>query len=250
MKKTLRIICAVLLAAFTLGACSITGEPDFKGHTKEDLESSSLQMIEQLQYMSADDLKTALESFNSQKDSDPDNASTYDMYIEMMENWLDITPSVGEFKSYGDFTVEKTGKTVTTKQIIHFAKRDVRFVIVYNYLTMKPTAMNAEIIYSLGELMEKAFMNLLMGMGIVFVVLILIAFIIAAFNIFPYLEKRAAEKKSAESQAQPAVVAAAPVSQASATDDLELVAVITAAIAASTGASTDSFVVRSIKRRF
>lgn len=80
MKKTLRIICAVLLAAFTLGACSITGEPDFKGHTKEDLESSSLQMIEQLQYMSADDLKTALESFNSQKDSDPDNASTYDMY--------------------------------------------------------------------------------------------------------------------------------------------------------------------------
>jgi hypothetical protein len=34
------------------------------------------------------------------------------------------------------------------------------------------------------------------------------------------------------------------------TDDLELVAVITAAIAASTGASTDDFVVRSIKRRY
>ena len=45
-------------------------------------------------------------------------------------------------------------------------------------------------------------------------------------------------------------VAAAPVSQPDATDDMELVAVITAAIAASTGASTDSFVVRSIKRRF
>ena len=33
------------------------------------------------------------------------------------------------------------------------------------------------------------------------------------------------------------------------TDDLELIAVISAAIAASTGSSTDSFVVRSIKRR-
>lgn len=33
------------------------------------------------------------------------------------------------------------------------------------------------------------------------------------------------------------------------TDDLELVAVITAAIAASEGTSTDDFVVRSIKRR-
>ena len=33
------------------------------------------------------------------------------------------------------------------------------------------------------------------------------------------------------------------------TDDLELVAVISAAVAASTGASADSFVVRSIRRR-
>ena len=32
-------------------------------------------------------------------------------------------------------------------------------------------------------------------------------------------------------------------------DDLELVAVISAAIAAATGSSTDGFVVRSIKRR-
>ena len=37
--------------------------------------------------------------------------------------------------------------------------------------------------------------------------------------------------------------------ETSAMDDLELVAVITAAIAAETGTSSDGFVVRSIKRR-
>jgi hypothetical protein len=57
------------------------------------------------------------------------------------------------------------------------------------------------------------------------------------------------EKKEVEEVSAP-VVAAAPTSTAkNETDDLQLVAVIAAAIAASTGASTDSFVVRSIKRR-
>ncbi len=254
MKKNLRIVCAVLLAAFTLGACSITPTiTDYKGHTVEDLENTSVSMIEQLDGMSTDDIESALESFKQQVAADPDNAEQYNMYIEMMENWLDITSQCGEFGGYGDFTVEKTGKTVTTKQEMHFTNRDARFIIVYNYLNMKPKAMNAEIIYSLSETMSRAFMNLLMGMGIVFAVLILIALVIYAFNIFPYLENKRAQKNAAAPAAEVAAaapVAALPQSPASDMDDMELVAVITAAIAASTGAATDSFVVRSIKRRF
>ena len=89
-------------------------------------------------------------------------------------------------------------------------------------------------------------MNTLMGMGTVFVVLILISLIISCFKIFPYLEKKKAGKNAAE----PTVVEqVAQREEQQLTDDLELVAVITAAIAAGTGASTDSFVVRSIHRR-
>ena len=40
-----------------------------------------------------------------------------------------------------------------------------------------------------------------------------------------------------------------PVVEETVTDDLELIAVITAAIAAQEGTSTDGFVVRSIRRR-
>ena len=102
--------------------------------------------------------------------------------------------------------------------------------------------------YSTGEIMAKAGMNTLIGMGTVFVVLILISLIISCFTFISKFEKR--QKK----QEAPAPAAAAPVVEQIAakeepTDDTELVAVIAAAIAAyEGGASTDGFVVRSIRK--
>ena len=107
----------------------------------------------------------------------------------------------------------------------------------------------------MGEMMEKAALNTLLGMGTVFCVLILIMAIISAFGIIPKIQKKAADKKAAKAKSTEAPATtpvAAPVVAAveeNLTDDLELVAVIAAAIAASEGAaSTDGFVVRSIRR--
>ena len=97
--------------------------------------------------------------------------------------------------------------------------------------------------------MMKAVLNTLLGMVTVFAVLILISLIISCFGIFSKIPSSAAKEDKAAVAAKPA---AQPVVQASEelSDDLELVAVIAAAIAASEGAaSTDGFVVRSIKRR-
>ena len=115
------------------------------------------------------------------------------------------------------------------------------------------TSLSVNIIYSFGELMTKAALNTLLGMGTVFVVLILISLIISCFNFIPKIQA-AFTKKPKQEAAKPAVpVAAAPVQAAvveEESDDLELVAVIAAAIAASEGAvSTDGFVVRSIRKR-
>ena len=91
-------------------------------------------------------------------------------------------------------------------------------------------------------------------MSVVFAVLILISLLITCFKIFPYLEKKKAQKVAAEAtghtETQDQVVS--QISQREEqqlTDDTELVAVIAAAIAASTGTSTSDFVVRSINRR-
>ena len=79
----------------------------------------------------------------------------------------------------------------------------------------------------------------------VFAVLILISLVISCFKIFPYLESK---KKAGQTEtAVKETVQDVPAAQQ---DNTELIAVIAAAIAASTGTSTDDFVVRSIKRRY
>lgn len=111
-------------------------------------------------------------------------------------------------------------------------------------------SISTNVIFSFGENMKKAALNTLLGMGTVFVVLILISVIISAFGVIPKLQAKYSKKNNvsvAKPAAAPAPVAAPQEEELS--DDLELVAVIAAAIAASEGAaSTDGFVVRSIRR--
>ena len=88
-----------------------------------------------------------------------------------------------------------------------------------------------------------------MGMGTVFVVLILISLIISCFNFIPKIQAAFSKKgKKAEASVDNAVAQIVE-NEAVQEDDFELVAVIAAAIAASEGAaSSDGYVVRSIRR--
>lgn len=120
--------------------------------------------------------------------------------------------------------------------------------------------------YPIVELLKKAAMNTGMGMGIVFIVLIFISFII---SLFKYLPGSGAKQQKAKEEAKKAAALKATTEKAVATnapsasdvlpqsenlmDDKELVAVITAAIYAANAAgpaivSSDRLVVRSIKR--
>ena len=119
------------------------------------------------------------------------------------------------------------------------------------YETEQPelTDASADKVYTLGEKMEKAALNTLMGMGTVFVVLILISLIIYCFRFISVIQNKAAGKGKKNEAEAGAVVEQIGQREEQLTDDLELVAVISAAVAASTGASADSFVVRSIRRR-
>ena len=118
---------------------------------------------------------------------------------------------------------------------------------------MQSAALNPE--SGMGELMGKAALNTLIGMGTVFCVLILISFIISCFKIISKVQDNAAKKKAAKENSAAGVEnAVAQIVEQEAvveeTDDLELVAVIAAAVAACQGAaSTEGFVVRSIRRR-
>ena len=110
--------------------------------------------------------------------------------------------------------------------------------------------------YSMGESMEKATVNTIVGMGTVFVMLIVIMFIIMLLGkVCGAINGSAAkkeDKKDSVDKAIDGIVAREEIVEDEVTDDLELVAVITAAVAAAmendVEECTDGFVVRSIRR--
>ncbi len=132
---------------------------------------------------------------------------------------------------------------------------DAEAVVVYDSQGQL-VSLTVSVIKPLSELMTNAALNTLLGMGTVFAVLILIAWIISLFKNINKLQGAAGKKKQAEAPAPaPAPVPAVPAAEEEAAeDDGELVAVIAAAVAAyesETGhaAEPGEFVVRSIRRR-
>jgi len=92
-----------------------------------------------------------------------------------------------------------------------------------------------------------ALRNTAVGMGTVFVILILLSGVIALFRFIPNTDKKAPAKTAPKAPVTPApTVIETPAAEA---DDTQLIAVITAAIAASMGTtSANGFVVRSVRR--
>lgn len=108
--------------------------------------------------------------------------------------------------------------------------------------------------YTFGEMMTTAGLNTILGICTVFMVLIILMVLISCFKLISKAEAAMAAKKAGKTETSSASVDNAVAQIAAneeAQDDTELIAVIAAAIAASEGAaSTDGYVVRSIRRRY
>ena len=99
------------------------------------------------------------------------------------------------------------------------------------------------------ELMKTAGLNTLLGMGTVFMVLILIMLLISCFKFIGNIGQKPAKKEEPKQTSVDKAVEQIAANE-EAQDDTELIAVISAAIAAFEGsnASGDGYVVRSIRR--
>ncbi len=115
----------------------------------------------------------------------------------------------------------------------------------------KPTDMGVTVNRTTGEKLENAGLNTLLGMGMAFSILIIISLIISLFPIFigGGKKKKESDKEIAEKAINSAVTQIADKEEEDLSSDMELVAVISAAIAAYEGStSTEGFQVRSIRR--
>ncbi|MDE7428819.1 MAG: OadG family protein [Lachnospiraceae bacterium] len=162
--------------------------------------------------------------------------------------WQSALDDIGEYRGVDGASVSynEDGAVITVNVLGSSHNAEVEIALDNTFTRI--TGITTNVQYSLGEIMVKAGMNTLIGMGTVFAVLILISLIISCFTfISKFEQKQKTEAPAAAPAADPVVEQIAAKEELS--DDTELVAVIAAAIAAYEGAaSTDGFVVRSIRK--
>ena len=107
---------------------------------------------------------------------------------------------------------------------------------------------------SIEDAMAEAGVNTIIGVSVVFLALLFISFVISLFKYISVFEKKLAERKAGKKLPEQVVEQTMPqIATQEETDDLELIAVITAAIHAYEEAQgntvTGDLVVRSIRKR-
>ena len=247
MKKKITLFC-MLLCLFALSACSGGKEEVEPVAGVDELKTSITSML--LTYHEYSDAD--LEAYASQVES-----AGYASVAGMLRSLEDARAEAGSYRSVKDdweilYREGAADISVTTE----FEKRDV--VLHMTVASSGKAGEGLDItsagftpVYSLGERLSSAAVNSLFGIATVAIILALMVGIISCFRIIPVLERKAVEKQRkaiAENRPQPGPVQPLELVEEDVTDDLELVAVITAAIAAMEEVPADGLVVRSIRR--
>jgi len=162
---------------------------------------------------------------------------------------------LGELLSMGDVTVTNVDDVYKAEVPLTYEKGNMTITFEMQYLLSNLRVTAADVSFSssetttLGDKLAKAGLNTVIGMCVNFVMLGAMCLIISQIK---HVNKLAGlGKKKADTNTTEAAAAHATDSSDesyAADDDLELAAVITAAIAASEDAPSDGFTVRSIRR--
>lgn len=237
LKSLLAMVC-VLALTLAMSVCAFAADTVTEDEAA-NYKSAAETLISQIAGFSDEEIENYLAQ---------DDAFT----TATMESWKSVKDELGAYSSIVSQDVEKDGDVVTISTVAQFEKAKADVVLMLDLGQQMYTSMTYSVQYSLAANMQRAGMNTLMGIGIVFLMLLFLSFVI---GLFKYIEKfQNVGKKKAAEEAPKAEEAPAPaIAQNEAADedfadDLELVAVISAAIAAYENTSGDSFVVRSIKK--
>lgn len=238
------------MLVFVMGLAGCSGDKKGTEYSQENLEQVSEFLINNFSQMSEEQLQSFFDYSEFSLNYTLMNTGLPvdgDVFKNAIDSWLGAMNECGEYKGHGDYDLEVKGSSAVLSAPAQFADRDATIEFVFNE-DSKLEALTVNGKYSTGEILEKAGLNTVLGMGTVFAVLIFMAWLISLMKYIPVI----AEKFSKKAAKEETPAAAAPVvawEEEELSDDLELVAVISAAIAAAEGTSADGFVVRSIKKR-
>ena len=251
MKKRISVLIVVLAAFFGLAGC--TSNSETLEYDEETIQQATEFLIE---YCNSVDEDT-IEEWNSRTDFAVEQELysaglpfTPESFLGALDSWQAGLDECGAYIGHGDFTYEATNNEITVTVPAEFEERDATLEFIYDE-NLYLDSMTVSGIYSTGEILSKSGLNTVLGMGTVFVVLIFISIIIWLLKFIPLIEQKLRGKKTepAAVKAEREEVGQAVSEERDLSDDTELIAVISAAIAAAEGTSADGFVVRSIRRR-
>ncbi len=260
MKKIVSVLC-LLTCFFCLSACGGSTRKTLDPEVATTLEQTTSSLV--TQFLAAIDEEQANEI--------KDQGAEYLEYVitnyfgvkangngmvNALNSWNSAREDLGDFVSITGMNAayDDSDRNIIVTLDVVGTKRTAQVEAIYKddlYKTLNSLTTNIN--WTFGEKMEKAGLNTLLGMGTVFVILILISLIISLFNLIPKIQSGFGKNKDEVKAAAVDNTIAQIVEKEESADDNELIAVITAAIAAasagSAGGSSDDFVVRSIVRR-
>lgn len=249
MKKRIALLLCIISCMLVTAGCSLV-----RGNKNFDQEKLEEQTDQFIQSWFAADFAGTIELYKDQMDEA--TLAQYKEYVATKERYQNVKEKVKT-----SFTITSDSATVTETVLCENGEKvmislsfnedgniqtDDSGVFVFNFEEYK----------TVGQMMARAGLNTVMCMAIVFAVLIFISLLIYCFVFIGKAQNKPRTTAATPAQARPAPAATAapaatPVAvEENLADDLELVAVITAAIAASSEVeSADGLVVRSIIRR-
>ena len=252
MKKLASLLFMVMLV-LGLTACGSTGEPAETVVESAYAESLADFFVANLTGMSAEEMQYYLDMDEEDLQEVLDQSGIpveAAAFQDIFNGYINYTEELGEYIAVDGSELKGDEEEATLTTVVAFDIHSANLSLVFDEDGVVTTG-SIDPIYSFGEILQKAGLNTVIGMGTVFVILILISFVIGLLPKFTGMIENFGKKKEAPAaSAAPAAtsVAAPAVAEEELVDDLELVAVISAAIVAYTGTSSDGFVVRSIKR--
>ena len=286
LKKLLLVLCMVT-CVFAFSACGQNDKDASEGYQTEDYAklcaynvtqylidgNLTIELAKQNEIFADsvedEEIEAFVETFNKfieevdgvKFDSESATASIYELYTAISNGGLTESQMMATYLGIYETTGLKT-KEITygdNQNVIISLEGNERNATVEVSIDKKGRVVNitptAE--YTTKEKVVKALMNTLMGMGTVFIVLILISLIIKAFGLIPLIMEKKKKKeevpvvKEVKVSIPVPAVKTKPSVTANEMDNSELVAVITAAILASStcnATSADQLIVRSIKK--
>ena len=254
MKKNMKKLASLLFMAMLVLGLTACGS---KEPTETVVDSAYAEQVsdflvanltgmsaEEMQYyvdMDAEDLQAVLDQSGVPVDAVA--------FQDIFNGYINYTDELGTYISTEGSELKGDEEEASLTTVIAFDIHSANLNLMFDEDGVVTTG-SIDPIYSFGEILQKAGLNTIIGMGTVFVILIFISLVIALLPKFTGMIENFGKKKEAPAAPveAPKAPVAAPAVVEELVDDLELVAVISAAIAAYTGTSSDGFVVRSIKR--